>query len=116
MRPRALRRRLLLVGVGGCIAAFALTNAVAKADDGTDYLQALNSSGLLVYNAGEAIATGNEICSMLITADGNTVASYVYTHTSWADVSNMTVADVMVLDAVSVLCPWQNHSSARVLT
>jgi len=109
MRPRVLRRRLILAGLGGCLAAATITTQVAKADDDTDYLQALNNSGLTVYDTGEAIATGHTICTMLQTANGNTVAAYVFTHTSWTDVPTITVAEVMVLDAVANLCPEQYH-------
>jgi hypothetical protein len=117
MRPRVLRRRLALAAFGAVLAGALIGTGVAKADSDTDYLQALNNSGLSVYNAAEAIATGAEICNMLQSADGNAVAFYVYTHTTWADVPNLTVAEVMVLDAVGALCPWENHASTgRELT
>jgi hypothetical protein len=80
----------------------------AHADD-MGYLQALNNSGLTVYDTADALAEGHQICDMLTSANGTVVARYVFTHTSWSDVPTMLVAETMVIDAVASICPGEYH-------
>lgn len=76
MRPRALRRRLLLGGLGGCIAAASITTGVAKADLAEDvaFITTLDVFGIDYDNSeADAIALGHSICDAL--AAGHTPAT-----------------------------------------
>jgi hypothetical protein len=101
----------------GGLAAGAVALGIVSATPGTAnaatgeaaYLQALNSSGFLIYDTAWAIQTGHDICTDLNYADGNQTAQWLYNSTSYRDVSSIQIADTWVIDAVSTLCPWQYH-------
>lgn len=67
MRPRVLRRRLLLAGLGGVLAAATLGTGVAKADPAEDFafLAALDYFGVSVADEAEAIDIAHSICGAL---------------------------------------------------
>lgn len=109
-----LRRRLVLAGLGGMIAAATITTGVAKADPALDYLTALTNSGMTVYNTTAALNTGYAICSALDTTRGDIVAQNLFRVTTWADVPDITTAQVIVIVAASTLCPWQVHPDRSI--
>jgi hypothetical protein len=108
MRPRTLRCRLAFAALGAIVAGGLLGAGVAKADT-SSFLQSLGDHGLTVYDSAAAISTGYRICSMLQSANGEQVAQYVFTHTSWSDVPTMDTARAEVLISVEELCPAMDH-------
>lgn len=73
------------------------------------YLQGLNNTGLEVYDAGAALATGYAVCVALETANGADVARELFLSTSWADMPNIETAAAVVVVSVEQLCPWHDH-------
>jgi hypothetical protein len=90
MRPRVLRRRLILAGLGGMLAAAIITTGVAKADG---VLSDTEAAYVMAYGAGAVCPTIAEYPSMAgvmgvaqgIMADGFTADSAV-------DIINASVA------------------------
>lgn len=106
MRPKRLRRLLMLAGLGAVIAGAFIGTGVAHADS-MGYLNALESHGITVYSPGDEVAAGYRICNELNIATGDVVAARVYN--TFVDVTTMRQAEIMVIDSVENLCPWQDH-------
>lgn len=110
MRPRTLRRRIAAAAAGIVLTATGIGWAAdAHASPETDYLDALNSAGIVVYDTSAAITTGYAICEAFNTVTGDVVARNLFTITSWADVPDMATAEAWVVIAGMTLCPWHYH-------
>lgn len=114
MRPRRVRRLLALAAFGAVAAGATIGTGIAKADPALDYLTALTNSGMTVYNTTAALNTGYAICTALDTTRGDLVAQNLFRVTTWADVPNITTAQVIVIVAASTLCPWQIHPDRSI--
>lgn len=108
------KRSMALMGLGGLLAAATLVLAPEAQANEMSYLQSLNNHGLAVYDTSAAIATGYAICNMLDYANGDVVAAYVFTHTSWSDIPTPAHAGTLVLVSVEELCPRHDHRGGFV--
>jgi hypothetical protein len=110
MRPRKLRRLLALMLFGGILAGTGVGWATdAHASPETDYLTALNSVGIVIYDTQAALNTGYAICGAFNTTRGDVVAENLYRNTSFADIPTRDAAAAWVVVAGTTLCPWHYH-------
>jgi hypothetical protein len=103
-----MTKRIITTLTAAAVAGL-LTAAPANASPETDFLAALNSAGISVYDTTAALRYGHAICRAFTVANGVDVADYIYENTSWSDVPTREVAAVWVIAAGTTLCPWHYH-------
>lgn len=113
MRPRTLRLALASMGLGAVLAGGAIGTGIAKASPETDFLDALNAGGIVIYDTHRATTVGYQICESLNTANGEAIAWNLYRNTSYADVPDIATARWWVVSAATELCPWHWHPGVR---
>jgi hypothetical protein len=106
MTTRTTRRLLLSVALGAVVAA--LGAAPAAHADAQNFLDDLYNHGWYSHG-GDAglVANGYQVCRMLNTMNGTTVADLVYQNTG-SSVSRTDAAEFVIL-AVQDLCPYQDR-------
>lgn len=118
LRPRKakrINRLLVLMGIGALLAAGGM--ATARADSGeTAFLDTLTDSGIEVYDASQAVATGWAICKAFEVANGRVVAEFIYGNTTYSDVPDMATAELWVIAAAYNLCPQHVHAPQTART
>lgn len=103
-------KRLLLLIPAAIMGAGILAPPV-HADTGNElaYLQLLNYNGITVTDATRAILTGYAVCDAMNTMNGEDIAAYIFTHSTWAETPNLETAGAIVTSAGQALCPWHFH-------
>jgi hypothetical protein len=105
MRPKTLRRRLILAGLGGCIAAATITTGVAKADPQDLTIWASNNGFVGTNQA--VLIRGSLVCADLAMGDnGEQAAQDLWLNTGIAAIAD---ARAFVIAAVDALCPQYDH-------
>lgn len=104
MRPRALRRKILLAGFGAVLAGAMLGTGVAKADAHDDaFIAALDEQGITASSATDLITNGHTVCEY---------RDHGYTEADTAAVviseTQLTAYDAgyFVGAAEAAYCPW----------
>jgi hypothetical protein len=109
MRPRVLRRRLVLVGLGGIVVVggMLLNNADAKADSGDLVTWASNNG--YTGSASTVILRGSLVCADVAEGDNGEQAA----RDLWLNTGIETIEDArqFVVAAVDNLCPQFDHRS-----
>lgn len=112
---RGYRRALWTVAAAGAIAATlsgaALFGGVGSAHaDDVSFLRTMAADGFTDGAGGSHLLhNGYAVCDALNYANGEVVAHQVWLSPK-TDFSSEQVAKMFVVDAVTELCPWQDHS------
>jgi len=103
---QAIRKTLTALVIGATVPIVAVATAGASNASEVGYLQTLNDRGIAVYDAGNAIARGYEICRHIEHDGGAVAAADLFYQTTWSETPDLWTARAMVNAAANTLCPW----------